>query len=146
MHISPIQSPFLYVTQLPILSTCPLQVRCGLICTIINHNHHYKGFQKPSIDNFIQQRMITLEMTIFIWFIVGNLYVTGGTVGDMFDHISSSRVDVVDVISGDASRGPSMRHRHRCHAIAVSATSLFVFGSLCDIEDSCEVFSPQARR
>ncbi len=35
MHITPIQSPFLCVTQIPVLSKWPFQARCGLIFTII---------------------------------------------------------------------------------------------------------------
>ncbi len=57
---------------------------------------------------------------------VGSLYVTGGG-------SSSSQVDVVDVRSGDTSRGPPMRHRRASHAVAASQTSLFVFGG--DVTD-----------
>ncbi len=30
---------------------CLYFMRCGLICTIINHNHRYQGFQKPTYVN-----------------------------------------------------------------------------------------------
>ncbi len=35
MHITPIQSPFRCVTQIPVLFKWPYQARCGLIFTII---------------------------------------------------------------------------------------------------------------
>ncbi len=35
MHITPIQSPFLWVTQLPLLFKWLFQARCGLIFTIL---------------------------------------------------------------------------------------------------------------
>ncbi len=69
--------------------------------------------------------------------IVGCLYVTGGNI--------SSAVDVVDVGSGVASRGPPMRHPRVSHAAAASPTLLFVFGG-DDTDKSVEVFYPQTRQ
>ncbi len=54
---------------------------------------------------------------------VGGLYVTGG--GEMLN-----QVDVVDVSSGETSKGPSMRHLRSSHAAAASPTSLFVFSGV----------------
>ncbi len=68
---------------------------------------------------------------------VGSLYVTGGA--------ESSQVDVVDLSSGETSRGPSMRQPRAAHAAAASATSLFVFGGDAT-EKSVEVFKPQTRQ
>ncbi len=76
-------------------------------------------------------------MIISIQFIVGSLYVTGGAF--------LTQVDVVDVRSGETSRGPSMRHPRFRHAAAASTTSLFVFGA-DDTGNSCEVFNAQARQ
>ncbi len=70
--------------------------------------------------------------------LVGSLYVTGGEVGEA---VMSNRVDVVDVRSGETSRGPSMRHPRVGHAAAASPTSVFVFGSLL-----WELLNPQARQ
>ncbi len=69
--------------------------------------------------------------------LVGSLYVTGG--------FQSSQVDVVDVSSGETSRGPSMRHPRYWHSAAASMTSLFVFGGDAT-EKSVEVFNPQTRQ
>ncbi len=69
--------------------------------------------------------------------LVGSLYVTGG--------IQSSQVDVVDLSSGETSRGPSMHHSRFFHATAASPTSLLVFGGQCT-EKSVEVFNPQTRQ
>ncbi len=69
--------------------------------------------------------------------LVGRLYVTGG--------IRSSQVDVVDLSSGETSRGPSMRRPRYWHAAAASTTSLFVLGG-DDTEKSVEVFNPQTRQ
>ncbi len=74
---------------------------------------------------------------------VGNLHVTGGV---MRDYSLSSQVDVVDLSSGETSRGPSMRHPRLGHAAAASTTSLFVFGGVDDIDKSVEVFNPQTRQ
>ncbi len=76
--------------------------------------------------------------------IVGTLYVIGGEE----DHDMSSQVDMVDVISGMTSRGPSMRHPRLWHATAVSTTLLFVFGGFDDTAEnvSCEVFNPSTRQ
>ncbi len=69
--------------------------------------------------------------------LVGSFYVTGDS--------WSSQVDVVDLSSGETSRGPPMRHRRYWHAAAASPTSLFVFGG--DATDkSVEVFNPQRRQ
>ncbi len=70
--------------------------------------------------------------------LVGNLYITGGAVALQV----SSQVDVVDLNSGETSRGPSMRHPRFRHAAAASPTSLFVFGS----DESCEVLNSQTRQ
>ncbi len=83
--------------------------------------------------------MLSQEMCISI-FLVGRLYVTGGYMG------GSSRVDVVDVRSGETSRGPSMRQPRYCHATAASPTSLIVFGGCWPAENSCEVFNAQTRQ
>ncbi len=90
---------------------------------------------------------------------VGSLHVTGGTLGDVFhrrpcktggvmrDNSSPSQVDVVDLSSGETSRGPSMRHPRLGHAAAAAlTTSLFVFGGVDDIDKSVEVFNPQTRQ
>ncbi len=76
--------------------------------------------------------------------LVGNLSVIGGAV----DYQLSSQVDVVDVSSGETSRGPSMRHPRQAHAAAASPTSLFVFGGVVDTVgyNSCDVFSAQTRQ
>ncbi len=68
---------------------------------------------------------------------VGSLYVTGG--------FRSSQVDVVDLSSGETSRGPSMRRPRFLHAAAASTTSLFVFGGDAT-RNSVEVFKPQTRQ
>ncbi len=73
---------------------------------------------------------------------VGSLHVTGGV---MRDYSSSSQVDVVDLSSGETSRGPPMRHRRYWHAAAASPTSLFVFGGDAT-EKSVEAFNPQTRQ
>ncbi len=77
---------------------------------------------------------------------VGSLYVTGGFVGEGLDQLPSSQVDVVDVRSGETSRGPSMRHRRRWHAAAASPTSLFAFGGGLFTDNSCEVFNAHTRQ
>ncbi len=69
--------------------------------------------------------------------LVGSLYVTGGS--------GSSQVDVVDLSSGETSRGPPMRNPCYCHAAAASPTSLFVFGGYVN-DKSVEVFNPQTRQ
>ncbi len=76
---------------------------------------------------------------------VGSLYVTGGYVGEGHDRGPASQVDVVDVRSGETSRGPSMRHPRARHAAAAAPTSLFAFGGL-PIKKSCEVFNAQTRQ
>ncbi len=76
-------------------------------------------------------------------FLVGSLYATGGNVGEGFS--PSSQVDVVDVRSGETSRGPSMRQPRSRHAAAASPTSLIVFGCW-PAENSCEVFNAQTRQ
>ncbi len=68
---------------------------------------------------------------------VGSLYVMGGFL--------SSQVNVVDLSSGETSRGPPMRHPRLGHAAAASTTSLFVFGGLAT-DKSVEVFNPQTRQ
>ncbi len=85
--------------------------------------------------------MLSQEMCIFI-FCVGSLYVTGGYVDEGSFRYLSSQVDVVDVRSGETSRGPSMRHRPWGHATAASPASLFAFGA----GNSCEVFNAQTRQ
>ncbi len=68
---------------------------------------------------------------------VGGHYVTGG--GGM-----SSQVDVVDVSSGETSRGQSMLHPRQWHAAAASPTSLFVFGGYrSGTNNSCVVAKQQ---
>ncbi len=69
--------------------------------------------------------------------IVEKLYVTGG--------IMSSQVDVIDVSSGETSRGPSMHQPREGHAAAASPTSLFVFGG-DETKKSCEVFNLQTNQ
>ncbi len=73
--------------------------------------------------------------------LVGSLYVTGGAKALQV----SSQVDVVDVSSGETSRGPSMRNPRYWHAAAASTTSLFVFGGRGTYK-SVEVFNPQTRQ
>ncbi len=74
--------------------------------------------------------------------LVGSLHVTGGV---MRNYSSSSQVDVVDLSSGETSRGPPMRHSRFFHAAAASPKSLFVLGG--DATDkSVEVFNPQTRQ
>ncbi len=68
---------------------------------------------------------------------VGSLYVTGGFL--------SSQVGVVDLGSGERSRGPPMRHPRIGHAAAASPTSLFVFGGVAT-DNSVDVFNPQTRQ
>ncbi len=80
--------------------------------------------------------MLSQEMCISI-FLVGRLYVTGGS--------PSSQEDVVDVRSGETSRGPSMRHPRLENAAAASPTSVFVFGGW-PTKNSCEVFNAQMRQ
>ncbi len=76
---------------------------------------------------------------------VGSLHVTGGTFGDVINLGPASQVDVVDVSSGETSRGPPMRHSRFFHAAAASPTSLFVLGG--DATDkSVEVFNPHTRQ
>ncbi len=57
----------------------------------------------------------------------------------------SSQVDVIDVNSGDTSRGPSMHQPREGHAAAASPTSLFVFGG-DETKKSCEVFNLQTNQ
>ncbi len=76
---------------------------------------------------------------------VGSLHVTGGTLGDVTNLTPTSKVDVVDLTSGETSRGPPMRHPRYWHAAAASATSLFVFGG-DTTDESVEVFNPQTRQ
>ncbi len=98
------------------------------------------------LDGFIKWRSISQEMFISIS-LVGSLYVTGGAVDEVDDLISSSQVDVVDVSSGETSRGPSMRHPRESHAAAASTASLFVFGGLyTETGNSCELFNAQAKQ
>ncbi len=94
--------------------------------------------------DFTKQRMHSQEMGVSIY-PVGSLYVTGGYVVEGHDRRPSRQVDVVDVRSGETSRGPSMRHPRLLHAAAASPTSLFVFGGLPAL-DSCEVFNAQTRQ
>ncbi len=80
--------------------------------------------------------------------LVGSLYVTGGFRSSQVFHSRpdmSSQVDVVDLSSGETSRGPSMRRSRFFHAAAVSTTSLFVFGGEATYK-SVEVFNPQTRQ
>ncbi len=78
--------------------------------------------------------------------LVGSLYVTGGSKSSqVFHRWPVSRVDVVDLSSGETSRGPSMRRSRFFHAAAVSTTSLFVFGGEAT-DKSVEVFNPQTRQ
>ncbi len=74
--------------------------------------------------------------------LVESIYVTGGEGG----FSPSSRVDVVDVRSGETSRGPSMRNRRAWHATAASPTSLFAFGGGLFTDNSCEVFNAHTRQ
>ncbi len=77
---------------------------------------------------------------------VGSLYVTGGYVVEGHDRRPSRQVDVVDVRSGETSRGPSMRQPRYWHAAAAaSPTSLFAFGGVPS-PNSCEVFNAQTRQ
>ncbi len=87
--------------------------------------------------------MHSQEMSIFI-FCVGSLYITGGYVAESVN--PTSQVDVVDVLSGETSRGPSMRQHRAGHAAAASPTSLFAFGGCWPTGHSCEVFNPQMRQ
>ncbi len=73
---------------------------------------------------------------------VGSLHVTGGALGDLFHPRPTSQVDVVDLSSGETSRGPPMRHPRYWHAAAASPTSLFVFGGHAT-DKSVEVLYPQ---
>ncbi len=73
---------------------------------------------------------------------VGSLHVTGGTFGDAINLGPASHVDVVDLSSGETSRGQPMRHPRVSHAAAASSTLLFVFGG----DKSVEVFNPQTRQ
>ncbi len=93
------------------------------------------------LDDLKKKRKMPLAMNISIS-LAGRLYVTGGEVDIL---ISSSQVDVVDLSSGETSRGPSMRNPRYWHAAAASPTSLFVFGGLAT-EISVEVFNPQTRQ
>ncbi len=71
--------------------------------------------------------------------LVGRLYIIGGA---MAESGTSNQVDVVDLSSGETSRGPPMRRPRFLHA---AAASLFVFGG--DATDkSVEVFNPQTRQ
>ncbi len=97
--------------------------------------------EKNVFHGFTKQRMLSQEMCISI-FLVGSLYVTGGNVGEGFSQLS--QVDVVDVRSGETSRGPSMRQPRSRHAAAASPTSLFAFGG-DGTWNSCEVFNAQTR-
>ncbi len=75
--------------------------------------------------------------------LVGSVYVSGGAV----DLELSNYVDVVDLSSGERSRGPSMRHPRLGHAAADSPTLLFVFGGVDHSGmNSCEAFNPQTRQ
>ncbi len=75
--------------------------------------------------------------------LVGSLYITGGIV----DYQSSSQVNVVDVSSGETSRGSSMHNPRRWHAATASQTSLFVFDGVdAGTRNSCEVFSAQTKQ
>ncbi len=91
--------------------------------------------------DFTKQRMHSQEMGVSIS-PLGSLYVTGGDVGEGLDRRPSSHVDVVDVRSGETSRGPSMRHPRWGHVAAASPTSVFVLGGF----KSCEVLNPQTRQ
>ncbi len=93
-------------------------------------------YKKNVFHDFTKQRRLSQEMCISI-FLVGRLYVTGGS--------SSRQVHVVDVRSGETSRGPSMRQHRAGHAAAASPTSLFAFGCW-PAENSCEVFNAQTRQ
>ncbi len=75
--------------------------------------------------------------------LVGNLYITGGIV----DYQSSSQVNVVEVSSGETTRGTSMHNPRRWHATAASKTSLFVFDGVdAGTSNSFEVFSAQTKQ
>ncbi len=75
--------------------------------------------------------------------LVGNLYITGGIV----DYQSSSQVNIVDVSSGETTRGPPMHKPRRWHTTAASLTSIFVFDGVdAGTSNSCEVFSGQTRQ
>ncbi len=78
---------------------------------------------------------------------IGSLHVAGGTFGDAFNPrpAISNQVEVVELSSGETSRGPPMRHPRVWHAAAASPTSLFVFGGLAT-DKSVEVFNPQTRQ
>ncbi len=77
----------------------------------------------------------------------GSLHVTGGALGDLVHPRQTRQVDVVDLSSGETSRGPSMRHPRLGHAAAAAlTTSLFVFGGVDDTDKSVEVFNPQMRQ
>ncbi len=99
-----------------------------------------------NLDDFIKWRSFSQEMNISIS-LLGSLYVTGGAVNEVDDLISSSAVNIVDVSSGETSRGPSMRHPREAHAAAASSTSLFVFGGLyTETGNSCERFNAQTKQ
>ncbi len=74
----------------------------------------------------------------------GSLHVTGGALGHALNPRPTSKVDVVDLSSGERSRGPPMRHPRFRHAAAASTTLLFVFGGIDDSGlNSCEAFNHQ---
>ncbi len=80
---------------------------------------------------------------------VGSLHVTGGELGDVLHprEAMSSQVDVVDLSSGETSRGPPMRNRRDCHAAVASLTSLYVFGGLyAETKNLCELFNAQTKQ
>ncbi len=62
--------------------------------------------------------------------LVGSLHVTGGALVNLSypRPAMSSQVDVVDLSSGETSKGPPMRNPRFGHAAAASTTSLFLFG------------------
>ncbi len=98
-----------------------------------------------NLADFLKQRTKSKEMAISIT-LVGCLYVTGGLrSSQVFNPWPVRQVDVVDLSSGERSRGPPMCHPRVVHAAAASTTSLFVFGGDATGK-SVEVFNPQARQ
>ncbi len=91
---------------------------------------HVFLFKNPSFvlyfDDFLKERS-NWQDVIISNSLVGSVYVSGGAV----DLELSSYVDVVDLRSGERSRGPSMRHPRLGHAAADSPVLFyFIFNSV----------------
>ncbi len=88
-----------------------------------------------------------MEVYIFLSFLFPSdqLYVTGGI--DESDNWVGN-VDVVDAASGAVKRAPAMGETRAFHSVAVSSSSIFVFGGFNkrateSSKTSCEMFSPK---